>query len=97
MFKCAYGINDLKSYSLQGGQPVLAAAKLYPGEDQPSGQREWLLVGEVGSQYVIEYRTPPKNWLPLFVVSNSIGTVSFVDTNAQNSSSTFYRAQILEP
>ena len=90
-------LGDLKSYSLQGGQPILATAKLYPGEHQPSGNWEWLLVGEVGSQYVIEYRTPPKNWLPLFVVSNSIGTVSFVDTNAQNSSSTFYRAQILEP
>jgi hypothetical protein len=90
-------LNDLKSYRLQGGQPILATAKLYPGQNLPSGDREFLLVGEIGARYVIEHRTPPQTWLPLFVVSNATGTVSFVDTNAQNASTRFYRAQILEP
>jgi hypothetical protein len=90
-------LKDLKSYRLQSGQPVLATAKLYPGQRLPSGDREFLLVGEIGAQYVIEHRAPPQTWLPLFVVSNATGTVSFVDTNAQNASTHFYRAQILGP
>ena len=86
---------DLQSYSLQAGLPLLATAKLYPGKPLPGGGREWLVVGEVNAQYVIERRTPPQDWQALFVVTNVTGTASFVDTNAPNQGVKFYRAQIL--
>ena len=54
------------------------------------------MVGDVGAQYVVEHRIPPNDWSPLVVATNSTGTVTFIDTNAENSSVNFYRARILE-
>jgi hypothetical protein len=88
---------QMRSFSLQAGQPLLATAKLYPGSQSPNQTREWLLVGEAGAQYVIDYREPPNDWFPLYQVTNVTGTVTFVDSNAQNASIKFYRARIIEP
>lgn len=88
---------ELYSFKLEAGSPVLATAKLYPNPEPTGNDIEWLLVGEVGAQYVIESRTPPNDWIPIMLVTNTTGTVTFVDTNAQNASLMFYRAQILNP
>src|SRR5439155_12596884 len=88
-------LTGLWRFSLHAGQPVLATAKLYPGDKSPNGDLQWF--GDVGAQYVVERRTPPNDWSPLMVVTNLTVTVSFVDANAQNASATFYRARIIEP
>jgi hypothetical protein len=90
-------LRGLWSFSLQAGEPVLATAKLYPGGQTPTGDLEWLLVGDIGAQYVVEHRSPPNDWSPFLLITNLTGTVTFVDTNAKNSSPNFYRARILEP
>ncbi|HYG24725.1 MAG TPA: immunoglobulin domain-containing protein [Verrucomicrobiae bacterium] len=90
-------LEGLQSFSLEAGESLLATAKLYCGGELPGGKREWLLVGDVDAQYLVERRTPPNNWENLVVVTNQTGTVTFVDTNASNASVNFYRARILNP
>jgi hypothetical protein len=89
-------LRGLWSFSLQAGQPLLAAAKLYPDEVLPDGSRKWLVIGDAGARYVVEYRTPPNDWTPLTVLTNVVGGVSFIDTNAPSASLKFYRAQIMD-
>lgn len=88
---------ELYSFKLESGSPVLATARLYPNLNSPESNREWLLIGEVGAQYIVESRTPPNDWNPIMLVTNTTGTVTFTDPNAQNSSVKFYRAQIINP
>jgi hypothetical protein len=88
---------ELFSFRLESGSPALATAKLYPNTESSGNNREWILVGEPGTQYVVESRTPPNDWTPIFVVTNTTGSVTFVDPNAQSASVKFYRAQILSP
>jgi len=86
-----------KSFSLEAGRSPLATAKFDRGEQLPDGSRTWQLIGDAGYTYVVESRTPPNDWAPILILTNATGTVSFVDTNAQNASLKFYRAQIIEP
>jgi len=87
---------ELYSFKLEAGSPILATAKLYPNPESTGKDREWLLVGEIGARYTVESRTPPNDWNPIMQVTNITGTVTFIDTNAQNASLKFYRAQIID-
>jgi hypothetical protein len=85
----------LTSFQLEAGLPLYASAKFERAAILPGSQIEWLVIGEPGASYLVEKRVPPQNWEPVVILTNQTGTTSFVDTNAQNSSSSFYRAQIL--
>ncbi|MBI5775092.1 MAG: hypothetical protein HZA89_15315 [Verrucomicrobia bacterium] len=88
--------NLTNSFSLEAGSPLYASAKLDPGQVTPEGGVELLVTGEVGTRYLIEYSPlSPPSWMPLMVVTNQTGTVSFVDANAATNSARIYRAQIL--
>lgn len=52
------------------------------------------LSGPAGSNYVIEASTDLKNWTPIATNSAPSGTVSYIDTQASNYPSRFYRARI---
>jgi len=88
---------ELFSFKLNSGSPALATAKLYPNPETSGDNLEWILVGEPDTQYVVESRTPPNDWNPILLVTNTTGAVTFVDTNAQNAWLKFYRAQIINP
>ena len=88
---------ELYSFKLESGSPSMATAKLYPNPGSSGNNREWLLIGELGAQYVVESRTPPNDWTPILLVTNTSGAVTFNDPNAQSSSVKFYRAQIINP
>jgi len=87
----------LQDFSLRAGMSLLATAKFERGKNLPSGLKEWILIGDPGYEYVVESRSPPNDWSPILVLSNTTGSVSFVDTNGQNASLKFYRARIVEP
>lgn len=88
---------ELYPFKLESGAPLLATAKFYPDPASDGNGLEWLLVGEIGAQYVIESRTPPNDWNPIMLVTNTTGTVTFVDPTPQDSALRFYRAQIVSP
>ncbi len=56
----------------------------------------WKLTGETGFRYLIESQTPPQDWTPYLVLTNEIGSVSFVTTNQPDAAVTLYRSRILE-
>ena len=86
----------LQSYSLQAGVDYFLPAKITLGKKLPNGNREWILMGEENSHYVIEKKNPPNDWVPLMVVFNQTGTVTFVDPDQSNSAVKFYRARLLD-
>ncbi len=52
------------------------------------------LSGPAGSNYVIEASTDLKNWTPIATNAAPTGTVSYIDTQATNYPSRFYRARL---
>jgi hypothetical protein len=68
--------------------------RLGPGSGTSEGV-EIDLSGELGSQYRVDGSTDLINWTPLFNLTNSVGTLHFVDTNAEHLNFRFYRAVLL--
>jgi hypothetical protein len=53
------------------------------------------LLGEFGTHYRLDGSTNLSNWTALYNLTNSVGTLHYIDTNAGNLSSRFYRGVIL--
>jgi hypothetical protein len=86
----------LQSFNLQAGIGYFLPAKITLGKELPNGNREWILTGQENLHYVVEKKNPPNDWVPLIVLFNATGTVTFVDPNQTSSSATFYRARLLD-
>lgn len=84
----------LSSFSLRSGNALFTTGALTRGERLRHGEFEWILTGLAGSRYLVEKRMPPNYWLPLMVVTNNLGDVTFTDSG--NASAAFYRARILD-
>jgi hypothetical protein len=81
---------------LRAGLAFFSTGRLELRQRLPGGDVEWNLIGAPGFRYLIEKRFPPQNWVPLFVVTNITGTVTFIDPDQHNSDLTYYRSRILE-
>jgi hypothetical protein len=86
----------LQTFALKAGLPELANGRLEKGAEGPNHQINWNLVGNPGFTYLVEKREPPHNWIPLAVVTNITGVISFTDPEASNASVKFYRARMLD-
>jgi hypothetical protein len=86
----------IQSFSLRAGLAFFSTGRLELRQRLPGGDVEWNLIGAPGFRYLIEKRLPPQNWVPLFVVTNLTGTVTFIDPDQHNSDLTYYRSRILE-
>lgn len=53
------------------------------------------LNGELGTHYRLDASSNLVNWTALFNLTNSVGTLHFIDTNASNFNSRYYRGVIL--
>jgi Concanavalin A-like lectin/glucanases superfamily/Divergent InlB B-repeat domain/Fn3 associated/Immunoglobulin domain len=65
-----------------------------PGKGLSEGA-ELDLQGELGSHYRLDASTDLVTWTPLFNLTNDVGTLHYIDTNAETLSLRFYRAVIL--
>jgi hypothetical protein len=86
----------LQSFNLLAGIGYFVPSKITRGRKLPNGNIEWILTGQENLHYVVEKKNPPNDWVPLIVLFNDTGTVTFVDPNQSNSSATFYRARLLD-
>jgi hypothetical protein len=84
------------SFNLRAGSPLFSTGILTVNRRQPGAPIEWKLTGASNSRYLIEKRTPPQSWNPLFVVTNISGTVLFTDTNGNSGQINFYRSRMLD-
>jgi hypothetical protein len=86
----------LFSFNLRAGLPYYTRGRIQRGERLEDGTLQWILTGEPGVRYLVEKRYPPHNWMPLLVVTNETGTVTFTDPEQSNQSHAFYRSRILD-
>ncbi len=86
----------IESFSLRVGTPFLTTGKIEVNARNPGGVIEWKLTGAAGFTYLIEKQTPPHDWVPLLILTNTTGTVLFTDTNAGPASAHFYRSRMLD-
>jgi hypothetical protein len=86
----------LNSFNLRAGSPLFNTGVIEVNRREPGQPIEWKLTGVSNSRYLIEGRTLPQNWIPLFIVTNTTGTVLFTDTNAAGTQVNFYRARMLD-
>lgn len=86
----------MASFSLNAGFPLFTTGKVEVNARGDGQSIEWKLTGAAGARYLIERRTPPQNWAPLMVVTNTSGTVLFSDTNQTEGSASFYRSRMLD-
>jgi hypothetical protein len=86
----------IESFSLRAGTPFLTTGKIEVNARHPGGLIEWKLTGAAGFTYLIEKQTPPHDWAPLLIITNTTGTVLFTDTNAGPASANFYRSRMLD-
>ena len=84
-----------KSFRLRYGAPAFSTGRLEAGQPQPGGLVEWTLIGEPGYRYLLE-KNSSDIWIPLTILTNDTGRVSFVDPDQQSSSTTLYRSRILD-
>lgn len=89
-------LEGLGPFSVHTGDLLYASAKFEVGDMLPDGRPEWILTGEIDSIYSIEVSDGSGFWSPLILLTNTTGTVTFVDPQAVSSSARYYRAQILE-
>ena len=86
---------NLKSFSLKAGLPLFTVGKLRCVEVQSDGSVLWELEGQTDSRYLIERSESTFEWHPFLILTNTLGTVSFKDSNTSNAPA-FYRARILD-
>jgi hypothetical protein len=84
------------TFKLRAGSPLFTAGVLSVNRHDHNQPIEWKLVGASNSHYLIEKRTPPQSWSPLFVITNTAGSVLFMDTNSSTTQVNFYRARMLD-
>jgi hypothetical protein len=67
--------------------PSLSKPKLYV-----DGSFEFLLLGQTGQSYTLQYSTNFTNWTALTNVAGSVGPITIMDLGATNAPARFYRA-----
>lgn len=86
-------LEGLTSFRLQAGLAEFHVGQLAAG--RPVGAEiPWTLIGEPGSNYLIERATADFDWTPALVISNSTGTATF--KTPRSSQQEFYRSRILD-
>jgi hypothetical protein len=91
-----YPLIGLQSFSLQAGLPRFTVGTIRFVERQPEGVVVWALTGEAGYRYLVEKASQELVFQPYVVVTNTTGTVNFVDSASSGSAVNFYRARILD-
>jgi hypothetical protein len=86
----------LQSFALTAGLPERATGRIEVGVRHGSDPITWNLIGGSGMRYLVEKKLPPENWVPLLVLTNFTGVVSFIDPDPANASVKFYRARLLD-
>jgi hypothetical protein len=86
----------VQSFALTAGLPEQASGRIEPGVRHGSDPITWNLIGASGMTYLVEKKLPPQNWVPLVVLTNLTGVVSFTDPDPANESVKFYRARLLD-
>jgi hypothetical protein len=75
---------------------IPAGGYLSPSQLLNDGGFELRLLGRVGSRHTIQASSDGSAWTPLITITNSVGSVEWIDTAAKDLGWRFYRA-ILEP
>ena len=83
-----------KSFRLNPGFTAGSGGMFVKGEVLADQAPQWIFVGEPGL-YLIERKTPPRDWTPIQLLTNRLGTAVLVETITP-SDTTFYRARRLE-
>ncbi len=88
-------LNGLQSFSLRAGSPFFNVGTIRLLDQLPNGPIIWALDGQAGNRYLVERATNGLAWHPIFVLTNTTGTVTFTDPSAPGSGA-FYRSRILD-
>ena len=86
----------IADFHLQGGLPFFYNGRLAVGDRLEDGTQQFVLQGAAGFRYLIEKEAAPNVWSPFLVVTNSTGTVTFVDSRQSQNSVGLYRARLLD-
>ncbi|MHB8522126.1 MAG: Ig-like domain-containing protein [Limisphaerales bacterium] len=91
----ASGIPDAPTGT--GSSPITTAISSFPVVEYvttlPDGQVQLTITGPVGGRLAIEASPNFTDWTQLAVVTNTTGTVEYVDANASGSTRRFYRVK----
>ncbi len=107
---CDYDVRNFANASVKGttweipapyapltSVPFFSTGRLSVAERLPQGGIVFALLGEPGLRYLVEKRHPPQNWIPLLILTNTLGTTKFTDPDyPENSALNFYRSRILD-
>jgi hypothetical protein len=89
-------LTNVPSFNLEAGFPLFNVGTIELVERRPNHAFVWSLTGEPGFRYSIERSLKRDEWHPLLIVTNSTGTITFVDPASPQPGRVLYRARILD-
>jgi len=87
---------NMQTFNLEAGLPLFNVGTIELVERRPNHAFVWSVTGEPGFRYSIERSLKRDEWLPLLILTNATGTVTFVDPDAPPPGLVLYRGRILD-
>ena len=87
---------NLPSFKLEAGLPLFNVGVLRLEDRLPQQVFVWSLQGEPGFRYSIERQIGNAGWVPLMILTNITGTVTFTDPDTPPPGRVLYRSRILD-
>jgi hypothetical protein len=89
-------LGGLQSFRLEAGLPLFNVGVLRLEDRLPQQVLVWSLQGEPGFRYSIERQIGNAGWVPLMILTNITGTLTFTDPDTPPPGRVLYRSRILD-